>query len=192
MSAYCIVGTFVPDAAAAAMPGRVARSLVTYRQHVNEQLETEICAVARYGADVDWAALWQDFSQLILKEFPVLLAYNGSLGDAITPETTAANWARDWQMPLLLLVPIDDGSLAIAQTTAFVGLARHAQAKVAGVILWGVEKPDEAALIEIREQLQVLTQVPVIGFWLEQWLDGGDREALARAVADFDWERLGL
>lgn len=188
MSAYCIAGTYVADAAAAALPVQVARSLAAYRHHLGQSPATQLIPVARHGANVDWATLWQTFSQLVLDKSPALVVYQGSLGDAVTPETSAASWARDWQMPLLLLVPADDAEVAIAQATAFIGLARHEKASVAGTILWGTASPKEAAANELTERLQTLTQVPVVGFWLARSPDEGE----ASAVADLDWERLRL
>ncbi|MEO1134387.1 MAG: hypothetical protein AAFX40_17000 [Cyanobacteria bacterium J06639_1] len=191
MTAYCIAGTFVPDAATAHLSERVARSLAAYRHDLGQTPETETLCVARHGMGVDWGALWQQFSEAVLKELPALVAYNGSLGDAVTPETTVANWARDWQMPLLLLVPVDDVDMAIAQAAAFVGLARHARAKIAGAILWGAQEPDELDWELTTERLQILTQVPAIGYW-RVGREEGDRDTPAKAVSGFAWERLAL
>lgn len=146
-------------------------------------------AAAHAGVQIDLEGLWQRFQQLQQQKDLVLLEAWGGLGAPLTFETTVADLAWDWQMPTVLVVPVQPG--AVAQAVANVALAQQARVHLKGIIL-NSSQPHQR---QDREDwapvdlIQSLTRKPVLGHvpYLE---DPTDLSKLAQVAAEWQLERF--
>lgn len=146
-------------------------------------------AAALEGKRVDLAKAWRVFSQLEAERDWVLLEGAGGLGSPVAAEVTVADLAREWRLPVVLVVPVKLG--AIASTVANVALAEKSKIKLKGIVL-NCTHPVTQSQIENWapiDMIESLTRVPVVGVlpYLKQIKDV---DALSDAAAQLDLERL--
>jgi dethiobiotin synthetase len=138
---------------------------------------------------IDLASIWQQYQALANSTDLVLIEAFGSLGTPLTPETTVADLAADWRLPTVLVVPVQPG--AMGQAIAHVALARHSRVHLKGIILTcptPISEDDVATVVD-ADQLQSMTQIPVLG--CIPYLGAvGDRSKLAHAASNLDIEGI--
>ena len=146
-------------------------------------------AAQREGRTVDLGRVWQALQELQHTKSFVLIEALGGLGSPVTAELTVADLARDWRLPVVLVVPVQLG--AIAQAVANVALARQNHLHLRGLVL-NCRQPVSAtqqADWAPPALLESLTQVPVLGC-LPHLTDPTDLTMLAQVSANLDLERL--
>ena len=156
--------------------------------YFEQPLAPPIAAVAE-NRTVDLSQLWKAFQTLQLSYDQILVEGAGGLGSPITAELTAADLARDWRMPTVLIVPVRLGSLG--QAIAHAALARNAKTNLRGIILSCAEV-DAAENLEQwtpTALLESLTQLPVLGT-LPHLADPSDLTALAKAASSWHLDAL--
>lgn len=141
------------------------------------------------GRTIELGLVWQAFNTLQQQRQWVLVEALGGLGSPITHELTVADLARDWRLPVVLVVPVKLG--AIAQAVANVALARSSGVQLQGIILNCVQPCSEEekrnwAPIDLIESL---TNVRVLGT-LPYFTDPTDLSKLAQTASNLDLERL--
>ena len=141
------------------------------------------------GKRVKLDSVWQAFEALRSQRDFVLIEALGGLGSPVTYETTVADWAWDWHLPTVLVVPVKLG--AIGQAVANVALARQSKVHLKGIVLNCVrstsnEEIENWAPISL---IQRLTGIPVFGV-IPYLSDPTDVEKLAQVAANLDLERL--
>ncbi|HTL89179.1 MAG TPA: dethiobiotin synthase [Leptolyngbya sp.] len=156
--------------------------------HFNAPLAPPIAA-ALEGKPVNLETLWTTFETLRSQRDFVLVEALGGLGSPVTHETTVADWAFDWQLPTVLVVPVKLG--AIGQAVANVALARQTNVPLKGMVLSCVrstsaEEIENWASVNL---IQRLTGIPVFGI-IPYLSDPTDIEKLAQAAANLDLERI--
>lgn len=139
--------------------------------------------------EIELECLWQAFEQLTQQRSLVLVEGWGGLGSPMTTETTLADLAWDWRIPVVLVVPVTPG--AIAQTVANVALARHARIHLKGIVLnclqpCHVNDRDDWAPIDL---IQSLTNKPVLGC-MPHLADPTDLNKLAQVASNLDLDRI--
>ncbi|NJK41225.1 MAG: ATP-dependent dethiobiotin synthetase BioD [Acaryochloridaceae cyanobacterium SU_2_1] len=147
-------------------------------------------AAIQSGQEIDLGKAWQTV-QTLQSEFDwVFIEALGSLGSPITHELIVADLARDWHLPLLLVVPVRLG--CIGQAVAQVALARQYHLTLKGIILNCLEPLSDAEIDQwaAPELLQSLTQVPILGT-IPYLTTAQDLQCLAAAAAELDLEALG-
>lgn len=146
-------------------------------------------AAARENRRVDLEQIWQSFEQLTQDRSLVLVEGWGGLGSAITHDSTMADLAWDWHIPVVLVVPISPGT--IAHAVANVGLAQQARIHLKGLVLnclqpcHSHERADWANI----ELIQSLTNKPVLGC-LPHLADPTDLNKLVQVASSLDLERF--
>ncbi|MBD1824462.1 ATP-dependent dethiobiotin synthetase BioD [Cyanobacteria bacterium FACHB-DQ100] len=141
------------------------------------------------GKRVALEPVWKAFEALRRQRDFVLVEALGGLGSPVTHETTVADWAWDWHLPAVLVVPVRLG--AIGQAVANVALARQSKVHLKGIVLNCIrsssdEEIENWASVSLIERL---TGIPVLGL-LPYLSDPTDVEKLAQAAANLDLERL--
>ncbi|NJO20583.1 MAG: ATP-dependent dethiobiotin synthetase BioD [Spirulinaceae cyanobacterium RM2_2_10] len=146
-------------------------------------------AAQQEGRTIDLAPVWQALQTLRQTKQFVLVEALGGLGSPVTAELTVADVARDWHLPVVLVVPVQLG--AIAQTVANVALARQCQLDLRGVVLNCLRPVTAAQPADWTPPalLESLTQVPVLGC-LPYLENPADLTKLAQVAANLDLERL--
>lgn len=146
-------------------------------------------ATARTGIQINLEDLWQRLRALQQQKDFVLLEAWGGLGTPLTEETTVADLAWDWQIPTVLVVPVQLGSVAQAVTN--VALAHQSRVHLKGIILNSAQPCDKQdrenwAPIDL---IQSLTRKPVLGCmpYLE---DLADINKLAQIASEWQLERF--
>jgi dethiobiotin synthetase len=132
---------------------------------------------------------WQAFEALRRQKDFVLVEGLGGLGSPVTHETTVADLAWDWQLPMVLVVPVKLG--AIGQAVANVALARQSKIHLKGIVL-SCGQPCTAEQIEQwapATMITGLTGMPVLGT-LPYLSDPHNLQLLAAAAAGLDLEQL--
>jgi dethiobiotin synthetase len=146
-------------------------------------------AAEREGRTVDLGRVWQAFNTLQQQRQRVFVEALGGLGSPLTYELTVADLARDWRLPVVLVVPVKLG--AIAQAVANVALARSSGVELKGIVL-NCAKPcsdEQIADWTPVELIRSLTNVPILGI-LPHLADPTDLSKLAQIASDLDLERL--
>jgi dethiobiotin synthetase len=107
----------------------------------------------------------------------------------VTHELTVADLARDWRLPVVLVVPVKLG--AIAQAVANVALARQSGVHLKGIVLNCVQACSDEEIADWTpiDLIQSLTNVPVLGV-LPHLADPTDLTKLAQVASNLDLERL--
>lgn len=141
------------------------------------------------GSQIDLERLWQRLQQLQQQKDFVLLEAWGGLGAPLTFETTVADLAWDWQIPTVLVVPVQPG--AVAQAVANVALAQQARVHLKGIILNSsqpCQRQDQEDWAPV-DLIQSLTRKPVLGHvpYLE---DPTDLNKLSQVAAEWQLERF--
>lgn len=132
---------------------------------------------------------WQAFNKHRLMHTFVLVEGLGGLGSPVTYETTVADLAWDWKLPVVLVVPVQLG--AIGQAVANVALARLSRVHLKGIVLNCLQPctPEDVYNWASPGLIQNLTGVPVLGT-LPYLSNLKDLEQLAQAAAGLELERL--
>jgi dethiobiotin synthetase len=157
-------------------------------QWFSEPLAPPIAA-ENAGERVALDRLWRGFLQLQQRRQFVLVEGLGGLGSPVTHESTVADLAWDWQLPVVLVVPVRLG--AIGQAVANMALARQSRLYVKGIIL-SCTQPRNAQEIEAwaaPELMSKLTGVPILGV-LPHLSDPSDRTQLIAAASGLALERF--
>jgi dethiobiotin synthetase len=146
-------------------------------------------AVRQTGTSIDLETLWQQLQQLQQQKDLVLLEACGGIGTPLTFETTVADLAWDWQIPAILVVPVQPG--AVAQIIANVALAQQSRVHLKGIIL-NSNRPCQQQELEDWapvDLIQSLTRKPILGHvpYLE---DPTDVNKLAQIAANWQLERF--
>jgi len=146
-------------------------------------------AAEREGRLVNLSIVWQAFETLRQKRQLVLVEALGGLGSPVTHELTVADLARDWRLPVVLVVPVKLG--AIAQAVANVALARQSGVHLKGIVLNCVQACSDEEIADWTpiDLIQSLTNVPVLGV-LPHLADPTDLTKLAQVASNLDLERL--
>lgn len=146
-------------------------------------------AAAREGRTIDLSLVWQAFNALRQQRQWVLVEALGGLGSPITDELTVADLARDWRLPVVLVVPVKLG--AIAQAVANVALARSCGVQLQGIVLNCAQPCSEEDITNWTpiNLIQSLTNIPVLGI-LPHLADPTDLSKLAQLASDLELERL--
>ena len=146
-------------------------------------------AAALEGKTISMELPWQTLQSLMQRHDFVLIEGVGGLGSPITFETTVADLAADWKVPIVLVVPVKLG--AIGQVVAAVALAERSGLWVKGIVRncvtpcreEDVENWANQSLIEQLTGIQVVGTLP----YLESM---DDRDQLAKAASNLDVEML--
>ncbi len=146
-------------------------------------------AAQREGRSIDLKLAWQAFNTLRQERQWVLVEALGGLGSPVTHELTVADLARDWRLPVVLVVPVKLG--AIAQAVANVALARSSGVQLKGIVLNCVNPCSEEEMANWApiDLIQSLTNVPVLGI-LPHLADPTDLSKLAQVASNLDLEQL--
>lgn len=146
-------------------------------------------AAQREGRLIDLRQVWQAFDALRQQRQFVLVEALGGLGSPVTHELTVADLARDWRLPVVLVVPVKLG--AIAQAVANVALARQSGVHLKGIVLNCVQACSDEEIADWTpiDLIQSLTNVPVLGV-LPHLADPTDLTKLAQVASNLDLERL--
>jgi dethiobiotin synthetase len=146
-------------------------------------------AAEREGRLIELEKVWTTLQLLQRSHDWVLVEGLGGLGSPITHETTVADLARDWRLPVVLVVPVKLG--AIGQAVAHVALARQSRLQLKGIILNCVQPCSDQEIAQWAPQtlIQSLTQTLVLGV-LPHLDDPTDLTQLTRIASDLDLECL--
>jgi dethiobiotin synthetase len=147
-------------------------------------------AADQSGQEIDLSQAWITLQALQTQFDWVFVEGLGSLGSPITHELTVADLAREWRLPILLVVPVRLG--CIGQSVAHVALARQNGLDIKGLILNGVQPLSSTEIDQWapRDLIQALTQVPILG--MIPYLDNaGDLANLAQVASNLELEALG-
>jgi dethiobiotin synthetase len=148
-------------------------------------------AAEREGRLIDLGIVWQAFNTLQQQRQFVLVEALGGLGSPVTHELTVADLARDWRLPVVLVVPVKLG--AIAQAVANVALARQSGVHIKGIVLNCVSPCSDQQIADWTpvQLIESLTNVSILGM-LPHLADPTDISKLAQVASDLDIERLLL
>ena len=160
-------------------------------------------------APVDLAQLWQTLEQAPTapeqaieerdptqaercKTMPLLWRFivaDMGFGDLVAPETTVADLAWDWRLPVVLVVPVRSGCLG--QAIAHRALAQQSRCHIKGFVL---ACPSEEAWQQREEWadpwlVQRMTQTPVLGY-LPPDLGSKDATEWVTIAANLQLERF--
>ncbi|GAB4323502.1 MAG: dethiobiotin synthase [Leptolyngbyaceae cyanobacterium] len=146
-------------------------------------------AAEREGRRVELDKAWQAFELLRQQRDFVLVEGLGGLGSPVTYETTVADLAWDWRLPVVLVVPVKLG--AIGQAVANVALARQSRVHLKGIVL---NCPQPCTEEEIESWapaalIQSLAGVPVLGL-IPCLPDATNLDQLAAVASNLELERL--
>ncbi len=146
-------------------------------------------AAEREGREVDLKLVWQAFNALRQQRQFVLVEALGGLGSPVTHELTVADLARDWRVPVVLVVPVKLG--AIAQAVANVALARQSGVHLKGIVLNCVQPCSDEEIADWApvDLIESLTNVPVLGL-LAHLANPSDLFKLAQVASNLDLERF--
>jgi dethiobiotin synthetase len=130
---------------------------------------------------------WQTFEKLRQRAQMLLVEGLGGMGSPVTHELTVADFAWDWHLPTILVVPVRLG--AIGQAIANVAMARQAKVHLKGIVLScpAACTPEQLEQWASTTMIEAFTSVPVFGI-LPYLPDVNDREALSQAAAGLDLE----
>jgi dethiobiotin synthetase len=144
-------------------------------------------AIATYRENkaIDLGLIWQQYQVLQAESDFLLVESMGGLGSPITSEYLVADLAKDWRIPVILVVPLRLG--AIGQAIANLALANQKQLQVIGIVL-SCNDFDSANHLEDWAPINLienLTNTAVIGL-LPHINDLSDRHALSQAAAQLN------
>jgi dethiobiotin synthetase len=146
-------------------------------------------AAAQEGQQVSIATAWTTYQQLSQHYDWVLVEGVGGLGSPVTAQTTVADLAADWRLPIVLVVPVKLG--AIGQVVANIALAERSNLRIQGIVRSCVKACTEDELENWASQslIEALTGVQVLGTL--PYLDNPENvEQLVKIASDLDLELL--
>ena len=168
-------------------PALVLNGLNIYwqRHRENERIDTlSIPALTptalEDGADADLATLWRSLCQTRQETDLLCVGSDGNLASPITRDTTLATLAKEWRLPVLLVVPIEWG--AIAPAVATIALAREAKVTLAGVILHQHRPQADITAEAMADVLKSLTHTSILGT-IPYLDDPSDEHKLANLIS---------
>lgn len=138
---------------------------------------------------VDLAPAWQRYVTLTQQRDWVLVEGLGGLGSPVTDETTVADMAADWRLPVVLVVPVKLGAIAAAVANA--ALARQHRLQLQGIVL-NCTTPDAATNLEQLtppDMISHLTRFPVLGV-LPYFNDPTNLDQLSAAARGLNLEAI--
>lgn len=143
----------------------------------------------RSGHPIDLEQIWHQLQKLQQQRDFVLLEAWGGLGSPLTARTTVADLAWDWQLPTLLVVPVQPG--AVTQAVTNVALARQSRVHLKGIVLNAVQpcSPEDWQEWAPIDLIQSVTQKPVLGC-VPHFDNPESIDQLAKVAGDWDLERL--
>jgi len=146
-------------------------------------------AAEKEGRSVDLKLVWEALNSLVQQRQWVIVEALGGLGSPVTHELIVADIARDWSLPVVLVVPVQLG--AIAQAVANVALARSSGVHLKGIVLNCVSPCSEQEIADWApiDLLESLTNVPVLGT-IPHLTDPTNISQLAQVASDLELERL--
>lgn len=146
-------------------------------------------AAEKEGKRIKLEKVWRAFEALRQKRDFVLVEALGGLGSPVTREMTVADWAWDWHLPAVLVVPVKLG--AIGQAVANVALARQSRLHLKGIVLNCVKPCSDEDLENWApaDLVQSLTNVPVLGV-LPYLSEPTDTVKLAQVASELELERI--
>lgn len=146
-------------------------------------------AAQQEGIQINLAEIWRHYQTLTQTHDVILMEACGGLGTPLTLETTVADLAWDWRLPMLLIVPVRPG--AIGEAIANVALARQSRVHLKGILLNTLQpySDEEAETLAPAAVIQSLTQVPVLGR-IPHLENPNDLSKLAHLISNIDVERL--
>ena len=146
-------------------------------------------AADKEGRRINLETAWQAFEALSQKKDWVLVEALGSLGSPVTYESTVADLAWDWRIPLVLVVPVKLG--AIGQAVANIALARQARVHIKGIVLNCVVPCTKQDVKDWAPAnlIQSLTQVPVLGL-IPHLPDPTNLADLTKVASNLELEQL--
>lgn len=146
-------------------------------------------AADKEGRRINLETAWQAFETLSQKKDWVLVEALGSLGSPVTYESTVADLAWDWRIPLVLVVPVKLG--AIGQAVANIALARQARVHIKGIVLNCVAPCSKQDVKDWApaDLIQSLTQVPVLGL-IPHLPDPTNLADLTQVASNLELEQL--
>lgn len=146
-------------------------------------------AAKQEGRRVELEDIWNTLETLAKHKDWVLIEAFGALGSPLTAELTVADFAWEWRIPTVLVVPIKLGS--IGQAVANVALARQSRIHLKGIILNCLHphSPDDIANWAPISLIQSLTGVPVLGT-VPHMADPNQLTKLAHVASSLDLERM--
>lgn len=141
------------------------------------------------GKRVNLEPVWKAFEALRSQRDFVLVEALGGLGSPVTHEMTVADWAWDWHLPTVLVVPVKLG--AIGQAVANVALARQSKVHLKGIVLNCIRSTSNEEIENWTpvDLIQRLTGIPVFGI-MPYLSDPTDIEKLIQAAANLDLENI--
>jgi dethiobiotin synthetase len=146
-------------------------------------------AMLRENKPLDLGLIWQHYQTLQNNYDCLLVEALGGLGSPLTYEYTVADLAKDWHIPIVLVVSVKLG--AIAQAVANVALAKINKINLKGIVLNCVTPDAKIEDLAPIDLIQALTYVPVVGV-LPYISDLQNIEELARAASNLELEALGI
>jgi dethiobiotin synthetase len=146
-------------------------------------------AAAYEGKAVPIEVAWKTCQDLNHRYDWVLVEGVGGLGSPVTGQTTVADLASDWRLPVVLVVPVKLG--AIGQVVANIALAERSNLRVQGIVRSCI-KPctdDELENWASQDLIETLTGLQVLGT-LPYLEDPENVEVLAQVASGLDLELL--
>lgn len=146
-------------------------------------------AADREGRKIELEIAWKAFENLQQQRDWVLVESLGGLGSPVTHQTTVADLAWDWRLPVVLVVPVRLG--AISQAVANVALARQSRIHLKGIVLNCTQPRTEQEIADWAptDMIQSLTNIPVLGI-MPHLTDPTDCAKLAQVASNLDLEYL--
>ena len=146
-------------------------------------------AAEREGRSIELKLVWETFNTLRQQRQLVIVEALGGLGSPVTHELIVADIARDWGLPVVLVVPVQLG--AIAQAVANIALARSSGIHLKGMVLNCVNPCSKQEIADWApiDLIQSFTNVPILGI-IPHLNDPTDISQLAQVASDLELERL--
>lgn len=146
-------------------------------------------AAEREGRSIDLALAWKTLESLRKQRDFVLVEALGGLGSPVTHELTVADLARDWRLPVVLVVPVKLG--AIAQAVANVALARLTGVRLKGIVLNCAQPCSEPEIADWTpiDLIESLTHIPILGT-IPHLSEPTDLAKLVQIASELELERL--
>ncbi len=146
-------------------------------------------AAAYEGKAVPFESAWKIYQDLTRRYDWVLVEGVGGLGSPVTGQTTVADLASDWRLPVVLVVPVKLG--AIGQVVANVALAERSNLRIQGIVRSCVTPCSDEDLENWASQdlIETLTGLQVLGT-LPYLEDPENVEALVKVASELDLELL--
>lgn len=146
-------------------------------------------AAAYEGKAVPIEIAWKTYQDLSQRYDWVLVEGVGGLGSPVTAQTTVADLASDWRLPVVLVVPVKLG--AIGQVVASVALAERSNLRVQGIVRSCITpcSDDDLENWASQDLIETLTGLQVLGT-LPYLEDPENVEDLVQVASGLDLELL--